>query len=101
MHSSHNLVVRAGHRPLGNELAVWQPCLVIRHCVGPWEVGDVVVDLAEYLNQLARLLCLRLLLSGLGGLGVTLRPGLWSKAFLALQLRSAALLDVGRSRERC
>ena len=37
-HSSHDLVVRAGHRPLRDELAVWQPCLVVRYSVGPWEV---------------------------------------------------------------
>ena len=61
---------------------------------------DVIVDLAEYLNQLARLLGFRLLLGGLSRLGVTLRPRLGSKAFLALQLCSSGRLHVGRSSER-
>ena len=61
----------------------------------------MMVDLAEYLDQLARLLRFRLLLGGLSRLGVALGPGLRSEAFLALQLRSTVLLNVGRSSERC
>ena len=64
-HTSQALV-RAGHGSFRDELVARHPCRVVRRRVGPDKVGSgVAVDLAEYLDQLARLLRLRLLLSAL------------------------------------